>query len=121
MTELEKLKKERAELVKRIKELELADSTREIGRTRVCFTNRSIGKIKYWKTEEDGSLNDVFLPVWKIQVKKNANERLAPMSDFITIGNLPTKQKAVAYIDEVIGDLTELKKKINEIKESNND
>lgn len=117
MTELEKLKKERAELVKRIKELELADSTREVGRARVCFTNRSIG----WKTEENGSLTDVFLPVWKIQVKKNANEALSEMNNFVTIGNLPTKQKAVAYIDEVIGDLTELKKKINEIKEKEND
>lgn len=114
MTELEKLKKERAELAKRIKELELADSTREVGRARVCFTKPLIG----YKTEDDGSLTNVFLPVWKIQVKKNANEKLDEMNNFITIGNIPTKRKALAYIDEVIGDLTELKKMIDEIKEN---
>lgn len=114
MTELEKLKKERAELAKRIKELELADSTREVGRARVCFTKKQIG----WRPEEDGTITDVCLPVWKIQIKKNANETLDEMNSFITIGNIPSKRKALAYIDEVIGDLTELKKTINEIKEN---
>ena len=113
MTELEKLKKERAELVKRIKELELANSTREVGRARVCFTKHPIGY-----RVEDGSINDVFLPVWKIQIKKNANEALDEMNHFITIGNIPSKRKALAYIDEVIGDLTELKKMVDEIKEN---
>lgn len=118
MTELEKLKRERAELVKRIKELELADSTREVGRTRVYIDSRAVK----FGLRQDGSVGATFRNVWQLQIFKNANKDLTASNQYVTVGNLPNKYSLYQYIDILINDLTNLKDKLEDLdKEANND
>lgn len=111
MTELENLKKQRSELTKRINELQSVDSKREVGRVRVYLDSQETS----FGLRQDGSVGSTFRNVWQLQILKNVNKNLTESNQYVTVGNLPTKDSLYEYIDGLINDLTILKDKIEDL------